>query len=65
MKAKVIIEDGITTIQLFPENSFETRVIETAREEESKHLHTVQFKTDYGYHNHSNHRIEIKIENNK
>ncbi len=61
MKAKVIIENGQTTIVLLAENEFEKDVIEKVKSDKTKYELDTMFKTDYSYSYHSNHNIEIKI----
>lgn len=61
MKAKVIIENGETTIILTPENEFEIDVIEKVYcKGEKFNLHTTM-NAQYAYGVHSKHNIEISI----
>ena len=61
MKAKVIIENGETTILLTPENEFETDVIEKIYcKKESFNLLT-SFNVNHSYGTYSKHNIEISI----
>jgi hypothetical protein len=62
MKAKVIIENGLTQIVLTPENDFERNVIEEAERQTPIHELKTSISTDYGqFGNRSNHKIIITI----
>ena len=67
MKAKVIIENGKTQIQLTPENGFETDVINNAYEHKKNYEITSDFDRDYSqWHPKGlNHRIELNITEQK
>jgi hypothetical protein len=61
MKAKVIIENGETTIVLRPENEFETDVLEKVyKRKEAYNLNTI-VEARYNYGSYDNHKIEISI----
>ena len=61
MKAKIIIENGETTLVLTPENDFEIDMIEKVHlKKESFSIHTV-FDAQYNYAAYSKHKIEISI----
>jgi ribosomal protein S17 len=61
MKAKVIIENGETTIVLKTENKFDTDVLEKMFDNKEKYnIHTC-INADYAYASHSNHRLELSI----
>lgn len=62
MNAKVIIENGKTTIVLTPENSFEKEVMESARMELSKYDFKTSITADYSYQEYKNHCINIQME---
>ena len=64
MKAKVIIENGETTIILSPENAFEIDVIETVYCGDKKHTINTMFEAQYNYGTYSKHRIEMSIKEN-
>lgn len=61
MKAKVIIENGETTIVLTPENNFEVDVIEKVYCKKEKHNIHTRFEAQYSYGSYSKHRIELSI----
>lgn len=61
MKAKVIIENGETTIFLTPENEFEIDIIEKVHCKKEKHNVHTQFEVQCSYGNYSKHRIELSI----
>ena len=56
MKAKVIIENGETTIVLTPQNEFEIDLIEKFKDKKEKHTIHTHFSADY-----KNHHIELSI----
>lgn len=61
MKAKVIIENGETTIILNPENDFDTDIVEKIYENKERfNIHTI-VDSDYNYGARQNHRLEISI----
>lgn len=62
MKAKVIIENGETTIVLTPENEFEIDVIEKVHCKKEKHNIHTQFEAQYNHGTYSKHKIELYIE---
>jgi len=62
MKAKVIIEDGNTTILLTPENDFEEFVVEQVEAHNVKKYSVATFaSTDKAFGVKSKHQIEICI----
>lgn len=67
MKTKVIIENGVTQIDLTPENDFEKDVIEKLRTEPRKYNTKVDIcakeKDEYGYS--SGHKILVSIIENE
>jgi len=61
MKAKVIIENGETSIVLTPENEFEIDVIEKVHcKTEKYNIHT-KVDADYSYGSYSKHKICMSI----
>jgi hypothetical protein len=61
MKAKVIIENGETSIFLTPENEFEVDIIEKLYcKKENHNLHT-SANANYNFGVYSKHNIEISI----
>ena len=61
MKAKVVIEQGRTKVVLTADNDFEKDVIEQVKDFNYRYNIETTVQTDYAYHNHSNHRIELDI----
>lgn len=61
MKAKVIIENGQTTIVLTPQNEFEIDLIEKVKDKKEKHTIHTHFSADYNYGTYKNHHIELSI----
>lgn len=61
MKAKVIIENGETTILLTPENEFEIDIIEKVHCKKEKHNIHAQFEAEYNFGTYSKHKIELSI----
>ena len=61
MKAKVIIENGETTIVLTPQNEFEIDLIEKVKDKKEKHIIQTHFSADYNYGTYENYRIELSI----
>jgi hypothetical protein len=65
MRAKVIIENGETSIVLTPENEFEVDVIEKIFcKKEKFNVHT-SFDAQYNYGTYSKHKINISIKETK
>lgn len=63
MKAKVIIENGETTIILTPENVFDRDVLERAYSNKDKfNLHTT-VDANYRYGSYENHKMVISLKN--
>lgn len=61
MKAKVVIENGETTVVLTPENEFEIDVIEKIHcKKEKFNIHT-SVDAQYNYGTYSKHKIDISI----
>lgn len=61
MKAKVIIENGITTIELTPENDFEKRVLKDAHSNSNYEFDTkVTSNYSYGENNYKL-NVELKV----
>jgi hypothetical protein len=65
MKAKVIIENGETTIILTPENEFEIDVIEKVHCKKEKHSIHCNFNAQYNYCSYSKHKIELSIKESR
>lgn len=61
MKAKVIIEDGITEIVLIPVNEFEKKVIEVAKDSYDESTFQVDFRTEKPYGVLKDHEIRIRL----
>ena len=61
MKAKVIIENGETTIVLTPQNEFEIGLIEKVKNKKEKHTIQTHFCADFNYGIYKNHYIELSI----
>lgn len=62
MKAKVIIEDGLTSIELVAENSFERDMIESYGYEKETEVKTTVFPFyNEGYGVKSQHKIMINL----
>lgn len=61
MKTKVIIENGEITINLTPENEFESGVIEKVYRNKEKHNVDTCFNAKYEYGTYKNHKIELSI----
>lgn len=63
MKAKVIIENGETTIVLTPENNFEKSVMESARKDSTGYDFKTSVTAEYSYQEYKNHCINIQMQN--
>lgn len=61
MKTKVIIENGETTIQLFPENVFEVDIIEKVYKDKKRFAITTSFDCHSSYGDLSRHVINMNI----
>jgi hypothetical protein len=61
MKAKITTENGISTIELTPENKFEVNLIESFSTESKKQNIETEFRTDYQFNTYSKHKIKISI----
>lgn len=65
MKAKIIIENGETTIELKPENDFDTEIVEKIHDKKEKfNIHTTT-TADYNYGSWQNHKIVMNITETK
>lgn len=65
MKAKVIIENGQTTIIVTPENDFEKDVIEKLHAKSNNYDIRTNAYAEYNYGTYSKHQIEINIKEQK
>lgn len=61
MKAKVIIQEGKTTIELTPENDFEKDVIEKITDSRHHYDINTTVSTNFQFHEHKNHKIQLNI----
>jgi hypothetical protein len=61
MKAKVIIENGETTIVLTPENEFEIDLIEKVKDKMEVHTINTSFCADYSLGSYKDHFIQLSI----
>lgn len=61
MKAKVIIENGQTKIDLTPENDFEKDIIEKVYGQRQNYDLDADINATYNYGAYTNHNIEILI----
>lgn len=61
MKAKVIIENGETTITLTPENDFDTDLMEKLHKRKESFTICTTADADYSYGSYQKHRIELSI----
>lgn len=61
MRAKVIIENGETTIVLTPENEFETDIIEKVHCKKEKHGVYTEFKAKFEFGVYTNYHIALNI----
>ena len=61
MKAKVVIENGETTIILTPENEFERDVIEKVYQKKEKHSIYTSFEAEDSYGILTKHKVNISI----
>ena len=62
MKAKVIIENGITKVELKADNEFEMDVIEKFVNSRERFNLNTNISTKYSYGTHSEHKITITVE---
>jgi hypothetical protein len=62
MKAKVIIENGITTVELKADNEFERDVIEKFVNKRERFVLNTNISTKESYGTHSEHKITITVE---
>jgi len=61
MKAKVIIEDGETNIDLIPQTEFERDLIEKIHSRKDSYKTLTEISCEYKYHTYANHKIVISI----
>lgn len=61
MKSEVVIWQGKAKIVLHAENEFEKELIEKVKDSRIGYKTETQVLTEYGYHTHSKHRIEIDL----
>lgn len=61
MKAKVIIENGETTILLTPENGFEIDIIEKISCDKKKYIINSDFSVKFQFGTYSHHQIRLSI----
>ena len=61
MKTEVLIWQGKAKIVLHPENEFEKDLIEKIKDSKIGYETGTQVLTDYSYHSHTKHRIEISL----
>lgn len=61
MKTEVLIWQGKAKIVLYPENEFEKDLIEKVKDSRIGYNTTAEVLTEYGYHSHSKHRIEVSL----
>ena len=61
MKAKVIIENGQTKIELSPENEFEKDIIEKVYGQRQNYDLEVDINATYNYGAYTKHKIEILV----
>jgi len=65
MKAKVIIENGQTTISLKPENEFEIDIIEKISRNKDKYSIYTTIDVEYNFGSYKNHSIEVSIKDER
>ena len=61
MKTQVIITQGKAQIVLTPESEFELDLIEKVVDSNIGYTTTTDVKTEYRFHTHHNHMIEINL----
>ena len=61
MKAKVIIEQGITKVVLTCENAFEKDIVEKIKDYRSNYEIETTVSTNYQFQTHNDHKIEMII----
>jgi CO dehydrogenase/acetyl-CoA synthase alpha subunit len=61
MKAKVIIEQGITKVVLTCENEFEKDIVEKIKDYRSDYEIETTVSTNYQFQTHNEHKIEMII----
>jgi len=65
MKTEIVIWQGQAKIVLYPENEFETELIEKVKDSRVGYEIKTEVLTDKQYHEHKKHRIEINLIENK
>ena len=61
MKAKIIIENGETTIVLTPQNEFEVDLIEKVKNKKDRHNIHTSFDAVWNYGTYNDHKIVLSI----
>ncbi len=61
MKTKVVIENGLTNIILYPENKFEKDVLENVYSQNSKFELKTSVTSEYTYGHRDNYKLETTI----
>lgn len=61
MKSEIVIKQGLTKVVLYAENEFEEDFIEKVIDSRIGYETGTTIKSNYAYHTHSNHRIEINL----
>lgn len=61
MKTEIVIWQGKAKIVLHPENEFEKDLIEKIKDSKIGYEIKADVLTDYSYHSHTKHRIEINL----
>ena len=64
MKTEVVIWQGKAKIVLHAESEFEKDLIEKVKDSRQGYSTETNVLTDYRYHSHDNHRIEIRLNEN-
>ena len=62
MKTEVIVWQGKAKVVLYAENEFEKDLIEKIKDSRIGYETKTTVLTDYNYHSHSKHRIEIDLD---
>lgn len=65
MKAKVVIENGRTSIVLTPENSFETDIMDKLHTKRKSYKILTEVEAEYSFGVYQKHRIELLITETK
>lgn len=61
MKTELVIVQGSAKLVLTCENEFELDLIEKIKDSKIGYEAKTSVLTDYNYHSHSNHRIEVNL----